>query len=53
MNNGVFVTIVMPALNEERYVARAIASVLPRSADLAWELLVADGCRTDATCESV
>jgi succinoglycan biosynthesis protein ExoA len=53
MNNGVFVTIVMPALNEERYVARAIASVLPRSADLAWELLVADGGSTDATCEIV
>ena len=53
MDNGVFVTIVMPALNEERYVARAIASVAPRSADLAWELLVADGGSTDATCNVV
>ena len=53
MDSGVFVTIVMPALNEERYVARAIASILPRPAAIACELLVADGGSTDATRDIV
>ncbi len=44
-----FVSIVMPALNEQRYIADAIASVLPRSADLDYELLVLDGGSSDRT----
>ena len=39
MDNRLFVSIVMPALNEERYVAKAIASILPRSSDIGWECL--------------
>lgn len=44
-----FVSIVMPALNEELYIADAIASVLPRVQSLDVELLVLDGGSTDDT----
>jgi succinoglycan biosynthesis protein ExoA len=44
-----FVTIVMPALNEERYIAAAIASIVPSSGDVDYELLVVDGGSTDRT----
>jgi succinoglycan biosynthesis protein ExoA len=44
-----FVTIIMPALNEERYIAAAVASVVPRSGDVDYELLVVDGGSTDRT----
>jgi succinoglycan biosynthesis protein ExoA len=43
------VTIVMPALNEERYIAAAIASIVPRSGEVDYELLVVDGGSTDCT----
>lgn len=48
-----FVTIVMPALNEEKYIEDAIKSLLPRSKDLGFELLVLDGGSTDKTVEIV
>jgi succinoglycan biosynthesis protein ExoA len=48
-----FVSIVMPALNEERYIAQAILSIIPKSDDLTYELLVVDGGSTDATHEIV
>ena len=49
-----FVTIVMPALNEERYIASAIASVLPDdNTDLEYEVIVADGGSVDATAKIV
>jgi succinoglycan biosynthesis protein ExoA len=48
-----FVSIAMPALNEEHYVAQAIASVLPRSSEIDYELLVVDGGSTDRTCAIV
>lgn len=48
-----FVSIVMPALNEERYIADAIASILPRSDELDYELLVMDGGSRDRTAEIV
>ncbi|MFN3746392.1 MAG: glycosyltransferase family 2 protein [Hyphomicrobiaceae bacterium] len=48
-----FVSIVMPALNEERYIADAIASLLPRSEALDYELLVLDGGSRDRTREIV
>ncbi len=44
-----FVTIVMPALNEEKYIESAIVSVLPARDDNQVELLVMDGGSTDAT----
>jgi succinoglycan biosynthesis protein ExoA len=43
----------MPALNEERYVADAISSILPQSEDVQYELLVLDGGSSDRTCEIV
>ncbi|MEL7048523.1 MAG: glycosyltransferase [Pseudomonadota bacterium] len=48
-----FVTIVMPALNEERYIRDAILSVLPDPNDIDCELLVMDGGSTDGTCALV
>jgi succinoglycan biosynthesis protein ExoA len=44
-----FVSIVMPALNEEHYIEAAIRSVLPRAGSLDYELLVMDGGSTDRT----
>jgi succinoglycan biosynthesis protein ExoA len=43
----------MPALNEARYVSASIASVIPRSQEIEFELLVVDGGSTDQTCEIV
>ena len=43
------VTILMPALNEEEYIRRAIASLLPQDDDLDYELIVLDGGSTDRT----
>ena len=49
-----FVTIVMPALDEERYIASAIASVLPdEDAGIDYEVIVADGGSVDATAKIV
>jgi succinoglycan biosynthesis protein ExoA len=48
-----FVSIVMPALNEERYIAEAVHSILPTSGDLPYELLIVDGGSTDRTREIV
>ena len=48
-----FVSIVMPALDEERYIAGAIASIVPDASDLDYELLVLDGGSTDRTCAIV
>jgi succinoglycan biosynthesis protein ExoA len=39
----------MPALNEERYIAAAINSILPSTGILDYELLVIDGGSTDGT----
>jgi succinoglycan biosynthesis protein ExoA len=48
-----FVSIIMPALNEERYISAAIASILPCSHEVQVELLVLDGGSTDRTREIV
>jgi succinoglycan biosynthesis protein ExoA len=48
-----FVSIVMPSLNEERYISDAIASILPRDGELDYEILIMDGGSTDRTCEIV
>ena len=44
-----FVSVIMPALNEERYIEVAIRSVLPRAGSIDYELLVMDGGSTDRT----
>ena len=44
-----FVSIIMPALNEEYYIEAAIRSVLPRAGPIDYELLVMDGGSTDRT----
>lgn len=44
-----FTTIVMPALNEEHYIADAIRSLLPVEGTLDYALLVLDGGSTDRT----
>ncbi len=48
-----FVSIVMPALNEERYISAAIASIIPSDGTLDYELLVMDGGSTDRTQQIV
>jgi len=48
-NDKPFVSIVMPALNEELYIEAAILSVLPRADSMDYELLVMDGGSTDRT----
>lgn len=44
-----FVSIVMPALNEARHIAQAIASIEPRGAKIGYEILVMDGGSSDGT----
>lgn len=44
-----FVSIAMPALNEERYIADAIGSIAPATDAFDWELIVLDGGSTDRT----
>jgi len=44
-----FVSIVMPALNEEHYIEAAIRSILPRADSIDYEVLVMDGGSTDRT----
>ncbi len=48
-----FVSIIMPALNEERYIVTAIQSIIPRLDRVDYELLVVDGGSTDRTCAIV
>lgn len=44
-----FVTIAMPALDEERYIERAVLSIVPEAGTVDYELLVLDGGSADAT----
>ena len=48
-----FISIVMPALNEEGYIADAVSSILPGAGTCDYELLVLDGGSTDRTREIV
>ena len=48
MNTSPMVTVVMPAYNCEKYIQRAIDSVLEQSMT-DWELLIIDDCSTDHT----
>lgn len=47
--HSTFASIVMPALNEERYISDAIASILPAPRTIDYEVLVMDGGSTDRT----
>jgi succinoglycan biosynthesis protein ExoA len=48
-----FISIVMSALNEERYIAGALASLVPQDKYVDYEILVIDGGSTDLTCRIV
>jgi succinoglycan biosynthesis protein ExoA len=48
-----FVTILVPVLNEEKYIRRAITSIVPSDESLDYELIVLDGGSTDRTKEIV
>lgn len=43
------VTIIVPTLNEEKYIRDAIASLVPKNGTLDYELIVLDGGSTDRT----
>lgn len=43
------VTIIVPALNEEKHIREAIGSLIPQNGDLDYELIVLDGGSTDCT----
>lgn len=47
------VTIIVPTLNEEKYIRAAIGSLIPESDDLDYELIVLDGGSTDRTSSIV
>lgn len=51
--SGPSVTIVIPALNEENYIRRAIASLTPTEGGVDYELIVLDGGSIDRTREIV
>jgi succinoglycan biosynthesis protein ExoA len=53
MSQREFVSIVIPTLNEERYIARAIRSIQPSLRVLDFEILVMDGGSTDFTKDIV
>jgi succinoglycan biosynthesis protein ExoA len=44
------VSIIVPTLNEEKYIRRAIDSLIPAGDGLNYELIVLDGGSTDRTC---
>jgi succinoglycan biosynthesis protein ExoA len=44
-----FVSILMPALNEEAYISAALASIMPQRDEVHYEVLVIDGGSTDRT----
>ncbi len=45
------ISIIMPSFNHERFIARAIGSVLSQQGDFQLELIVVDGGSTDSTAE--
>jgi succinoglycan biosynthesis protein ExoA len=49
MSSEPSVTIIVPVLNEEKYIRSAITSLIPTSNDLDYELIVLDGGSTDQT----
>src|SRR5215813_7319745 len=53
MSSASSITILVPVLNEENYVRRAIASLVPKNSGLDYELIVIDGGSTDRTRQIV
>lgn len=45
------ISILMPTYNHEKYIAKAIESVLLQKTNYKWELLINDDCSTDSTRE--
>jgi len=48
-SRDLFVSIVVPVLDEERYIGGALASLIPRNPDFEYEILVMDGGSRDLT----
>jgi succinoglycan biosynthesis protein ExoA len=48
-----FISILLPVLNEENYVAGALASLIPQTSGVGCEILVIDGGSTDLTARIV
>ncbi len=48
MNNTGLISIIMPAFNVEKYIERAVSSILDQTYEN-FELLIADDCSTDST----
>jgi succinoglycan biosynthesis protein ExoA len=53
MPSELSVTIIVPALNEEKYIREAVASLIPRHEGVDYELIVMDGGSTDRTSSIV
>ena len=51
MGNEILVSVIIPAYNCEKYIGKAIESVLEQNAPL--EILIIDDCSTDATENAV
>lgn len=49
MEHKKLVSILMPAYNHEKYITKAIDSVLMQKTNFEWELLIHDDCSTDGT----
>src|SRR5262245_61922244 len=49
MSSASSVTILVPVLNEETYIRRAVATLVPVDSELDYELIVVDGGSTDGT----
>jgi succinoglycan biosynthesis protein ExoA len=53
MPSELSVTIIVPALNEEKYIREAVASLIPHHEGVDYELIVMDGGSTDRTSSIV
>jgi succinoglycan biosynthesis protein ExoA len=53
VRSQIFVSIVMPALNEEQHITDAIRSISPAPGSIDYELIVMDGGSNDRTCAIV
>ncbi|ANI89067.1 hypothetical protein A9P82_07055 [Arachidicoccus ginsenosidimutans] len=51
MTDEVVLSVCLTAYNEEKYIERAIESVLRQKTDFAYEIIVADDCSTDKTID--
>jgi len=51
MKDSILVDIVMVAYNQEKYIGKAIESVIMQETDYSYKLIIGDDCSTDATYE--